>query len=117
VNWTIEFFDNDRGSSPPNDFLLALPKKAQAKLVRALDLLEEYGPTMGEPYVKAIRGKTGLMELRTSLGSDAFRLFFFHAGGRRLVVVHGIRKKSQRTPLRDLETAERRMLEHLGRLR
>ena len=117
MKWAIEFFDTDRGSSPPKDFLLALRGKAQAKLVRALDLLEEYGSTIGEPYVKAIQGKRGLMELRTSLGSDAFRLFFFHSGGRRLVVVHGIRKKSQRTPLRDLETAERRMLEHMRRSR
>jgi phage-related protein len=116
MKWPIDFFENDRGASPPRAFLLALPTKAQAKLLRALELLEDYGPTMGEPYVKAIRGKSGLMELRTSLGSDAFRLFFFHAGGRRLVVVHGIRKKSKRTPLRDLDTAERRMLEHTRRL-
>jgi len=113
--WQVEFFETSRGSSPPRDFLLGLPAKAQAKVARALDLLEEYGPEIGEPYVKAIRGRKNLLELRTSLGSDAFRLFFFHAGERRLIVVHGIRKKSQRIPARDLDTAEERMRTLQGR--
>lgn len=113
--WQVEFLETSRGSSPPRDFLRGLPAKAQAKVARAIDLLEEYGPEIGQPYVKAIRGRRGLMELRTSLGSDAFRLFFFHAGGKRLVVPHGIRKKTQKTPVRDLDTAEQRMRTYLGR--
>jgi phage-related protein len=113
--WQVEFFETSRGSSPPRDFLLGLPSKAQAKVARAIDLLEEFGPDIGEPYVKAIRGRKGILELRVGLGSDAFRLFFYRAGGRRLVVVHGIRKKSQKTPLRDLATAEERMTTQQGR--
>jgi phage-related protein len=115
--WQVEFFETSRGSSPPRDFLLGLPAKAQAKIARAIDLLQEYGPEIGEPYVKAIRGRRGLMELRTRLGSDAFRLFLYRAGERRLVVVHGIRKKSQRTPARELDTAEERMKAQQGRER
>ena len=113
--WQVEFFETSRGSSPPRDFLLGLPAKAQAKVARAIDLLEEYGPEIGEPYVKAVRGRKGLLELRTSLGSDAFRLFFFSAGDKRLVVVHGIQKKSQKTPVRDLDTAAERMRTQQGR--
>jgi len=112
MSWAVEFFETARGSSPPRDFLLRLPAKAQARLARAIDLLAEYGPRIGGPYVKAIRRRRGLWELRTSLGSDAFRLFFFQAGERRLIIVHGIRKKGQRTPNRDLDTAERRMTEY-----
>ena len=113
--WQVEFFETSRGSSPPRDFLLGLPAKAQAKVARAIDLLEEYGPEIGQPYVNAVRGRKGLLELRASLGSDAFRLFFFRAGGTRLVIVHGIRKKSQRTPGRDLDTAEERMRSRQGK--
>jgi len=113
--WQVEFFETSRGSSPPRDFLHGLPAKAQAKVARAIDLLEEYGPEIGQPYVKAIRGRKGLLELRTSLGSDTFRLLFFRAEGKRLVVVHGIRKKSQATPARDLDTAEARMRTRRGR--
>ena len=113
--WKVEFFETSRGSSPPRDFLVGLPAKAQAKLARAIDLLEEYGPGIGEPYVKSVRGRKGLLELRTSLGSDAFRLFFFRAGDTRLMVVHGIRKKSQKMPSRDLDTAVERMRVQQGR--
>ena len=113
--WRVEFFETSRGSSPPKDFLLSLPPKAQAKLARAIDLLVEYGPELGWPYVRAIRGRKRLLELRTSLGSDAYRLFFFRAGAKRLIVVHGIPKKEQRTPARDLDTASERMRTYLGR--
>jgi phage-related protein len=112
--WQVEFFETSRGSSPPRDFLLGLPAKAQAKAARAIDLIEEYGSEIGPPYVNAVRGRKGLLELRASLGSDAFRLFF-RAGGTRLVLVHGIRKKSQRTPVRDLDTAEERMRSRQGK--
>jgi len=115
--WQVELFEASRGSSPPKDFLLSLSPKAQAKLARAIDLLEEYGPELGQPYVKAIRGRKGLLELRTSLASDAYRLFFFRAGDRQLVVVHGIRKKGQKTPARDLDTASQRMRTHVRRRR
>ncbi|MDZ4277705.1 MAG: type II toxin-antitoxin system RelE/ParE family toxin [Dehalococcoidia bacterium] len=111
--WRIEFFETSRGSSPPRDFLRGLPPKAQAKLARAIDLVEEYGPEMGQPYVKAVRGRKGLLELRTSLGSDAFRLFFFRAGKRQLIVAHGFRKKTQKTPAQELDTAQQRMGEYL----
>lgn len=97
--------------------MLRLAPKAQAKLARALDLLEEYGPQIGQPYVKAIAGRKGLWELRVSLGSDTFRLFFFHAGGRLLVIVHGVTKKGQRIPSRDLDVSEQRMATFLRRQR
>jgi len=101
------------GLQPAAGLHLRVGPKAQAKVARTIDLLEELGPEVGPPYVKTIRGRNGLLELRTTLGSDTFRLFFFRAVGRRLVVVHGIRKKSQRTPPRDLDTAEQRMKEYL----
>ena len=113
--WRVEFFEVSRGTSPPYDFLTRLPLKARAKVTRAVELLEQGGPHIGEPYVKALTGRPGLFELRTSHASDAFRLFFFQAGREHIVVVHGIRKKTERTPARDLDTAEQRRAHYLGR--
>jgi phage-related protein len=115
--WRIDFFETARGSSPPREFLLGLPAKAQAKLARAIDLLEQYGPQLGAPYVKRLAASGGLRELRVTLGSDAFRLLFFHAGEGLLVIVHGMRKKGQRLPSHELQTAEARMLQYLNRRR
>jgi len=116
MSWRIEFFETERGTSPPREFLLGLSPKAQAKFARTLDLVAEYWPHIAEPYVRATAGRRGLFEVRTQLGREAYRLFFFTAAAHEcLVMVHGIRKKTERTPARDLETAERRMLVYLER--
>jgi phage-related protein len=113
--WRIEFFEVERGTSPPRDFLTSLPPKAQVKIGRDLLLLIEFGPPMGMPQVRRMSGTTDLYELRTSLGSDDFRMLFFSPAHGHIVVLHGIRKKKERTPLRDIETAEKRRAAWLGR--
>ena len=112
--WRVEFFRTARGTSPASEFIEGLPRKAASKVVRDLELLEEYGTRLGQPYVAPLVGVAGMFELRTSFGSDDFRMFFFRAG-ERFIVVHGIRKKTQRTPARDIEMAERRRAVWLGR--
>ena len=115
MSWRVEFYEVERGTSPPHDFLASLPPKPQAKVLRVLSLLELHGPALSEPYVKHLTGWPGLLELRTSLGSDAFRMFFFFATEDLAVVVHGIRKKTERTPARDLRTAGGRRKDYMRR--
>jgi phage-related protein len=109
--WRIEFFEVERGTSPPRDFLTRLPPRAHRDLL----LLNEFGPPMGMPQVRRMSGTTDLYELRTSLGSDDFRMLFFSPAHDHIVVLHGIRKKKERTPLRDIETAEKRRAAWLRR--
>lgn len=113
--WRIEFYEVERGTSPPREFLANLPPKPQAKLLRVIGLLEKHGQSLSEPYVKRLTGWPGLLELRTSVGSDAFRLFFFFAEPDLAVVLHGIRKKTDRTPTRDLNTADARRADYMRR--
>ena len=115
MSWRVEFYEVERGTSPPRDFLASLPLRPRAKLARVLNLLETHGPALTEPYVKRLTGWPGLLELRTSVGSDAFRLFFFFAAEELAVVVHGMRKKTERTPARDLSTADARRKDYLRR--
>lgn len=115
MTWRIEFYAVERGTSPPQDFVRDLPLKLRAKLAVALNLLESFGPHLGEKYVKKMVGAAGVYELRASQGSDAVRLFFFLPRAEHVVILHGIRKKTQRTPERDLETAIRRRIEYLRR--
>ncbi len=113
--WRIEFYHVSRGTSPPQDFVRALPDKLRAKLSVALNLLENFGPHIGEQYVKKMAGVTNIYDLRASQGSDAVRLFFFLPAPDHVVILHGIRKKTQRTPGRDLATTSSRRLEYLRR--
>ncbi len=54
-------------------------------------------------------------ELRTKLGGDIYRTFYFARTGKKFVLVHAIQKKSRKTPKKELEMAEERMNDYLER--
>jgi len=86
-----------------------MPPHQQAALLRALDRLRDYGVLLKYPHVEQIEGD--LWELR----ADAGRLFYCAYTGRRFIILHGFRKKSQKTPRREIETARRRWADFLER--
>lgn len=67
------------------------------------------GPNLGEPHTKAFGD--GLFELRLKGAEGIARVFFCTLVGKRIVMLHSFIKKSDRTPLRERETAETRMKE------
>jgi len=69
----------------------------------------------GRPLVGRLNG--GLCEVRTTFDKNEYRVFFYvereqvvvvHAT---MVLVHGIHKKTQKTPPADIALAQRRMKE------
>lgn len=52
-----------------------------------------------------------MYEVRSHLTNRIARVFFT-VSGRNMVLLHGLIKKSRRTPKKDLELAARRMKEH-----
>ena len=60
-----------------------------------------------EPLVRHVEGK--VWELREESGTNIYRLLYFFYTGRRIVLLHGFAKKTQRLPRRELETALRRL--------
>jgi phage-related protein len=61
---------------------------------------------MREPHVKHLKGR--LWEMRMTGRDGIARALYVTASGRRVVVVHVFQKKTQKTPKRVLELAERR---------
>ena len=61
-----------------------------------IDLLEEHGVHLGEPYTRQLQGK--LRELRFYLGQDRARVSYYIAGGRRIILLTVFRKTKQREP-------------------
>lgn len=101
--WSVEFYRDIRGRSPVLEFINQLPVKERAKVYYVLRLLREFGTDLQMPHARPVSGHRGLWELRAS----AERLFYFAHTGRRLVVLHGFRKRGQRTPAREIAMAER----------
>ncbi|MSP41248.1 MAG: type II toxin-antitoxin system RelE/ParE family toxin [Deltaproteobacteria bacterium] len=114
-SWEIEYYETAGGSIPVAEFVDELAQPAQAKFLRSLELLEQYGLLLREPWVKNIQGVAKLRELRFSSFGGIYRVFFFPISGRKLVLLHGFKKKSQETPKRELKTAEARMKDYVHR--
>ena len=65
-----------------------------------------------EPPVKKIEGD--IWELRRESRGNTYRIFYFFFTGRKIVLLHAIQKKTERTPRREIELAQRR-LDHFVR--
>jgi len=115
VNWTVEYYRDSKGNEPVADFIDALPNETQAKVFRIIDLLGEYGALLKEPYTRQVRGK--IRELRLKDRQGAIRILYFTYTGRRFILLHGFIKKTEKTPLREIEIAEKRMSDFIQRQR
>ena len=113
VGWSVIYYQKSNGEVPVLDFLLSLNTKLRAKAFSELELLQKHGPSLREPYVKAIKGDLykGLYELRIRFSSDISRIFYFSAMNQTYVLLHGFIKKSEETPKRELERAKRYMMD------
>ena len=67
------------------DWLEALDSQRWAQAMFHLDLLEERGALLGEPYTRQLAGK--LRELRFYCGGQRKRISYWIAPGRRIVML------------------------------
>ena len=66
-----------------------------------------------EPYTKQIKDK--IREIRIKDKRGAIRVLYFTFTGRRFILLHGFAKKSDKTPEKEIEIAEKRMTDFLQR--
>ena len=109
----VEFYSTADGGEPVAAFLDSLPPKHKAKAFHEIELLEEFGNALKEPYVKHITGE--IWELRIRFSSDISRIFYFTWRAETIVLLHGFVKKTQKTPRREIETAQKRMEDYKRR--
>ena len=58
-------------------------------------------------YFRKIKNSTGLYEIRVEVGSNIFRVFSFFDKGKLIILINGFQKKSQKTPKKEIEKAEK----------
>ena len=114
----IEFYETEDGKCPIWDFLEALRLKAptnkdariqhkQASLY--IELLQQNGTHMNAEITKHL--DDGIWELRP--GNN--RVFYFFYQNDTYVLLHQFRKKSQKTPKREIEKAKTERNDYLRR--
>jgi len=59
-----------------------------------------------ENYLRNIKNSTGIYEIRVQVGNNIFRIFCFFDIDNIVVIGHGFKKKSQKTPKQQIEKAE-----------
>lgn len=104
MNWTITY-----SSDSVQEEILAMPAGFLGRYLRYADRMEVYGPDLGMPHTRAMGD--GLFELRLKAGEGIARVLYCTMVGRKIVMLHQFIKKTDKTPLKELETARRRMKE------
>ena len=113
MDWTVEYYRDSKDKEPVAEFIDALSNETRAKVFRTIKLLKNYGVLLKEPYTRQVRGKIRELRIRDSAG--AVRIFYFTFTGRRIILLHGFIKKTEKTPLSEIETAEKRMNDFIDR--
>ena len=80
-----------------------LPKPQRAEVDAILEDLNDFGLKAPLVSMRQIQGK--LWELRTS----KIRIFYVMVGSNTMVLLHAYKKRSQKAPRHEIETALRRM--------
>jgi phage-related protein len=112
--WSIVFYQSGAGRSPVEEYLETLDVGSKAKVARTIDLLEEFGISLGMPYARYLEKQ--LWELRIRHGKNRYRIIYFLATNETFILLHGLTKKTGPVPRGDLETARNRRDDYLLRM-
>ena len=110
MNWRVVLYKDNEGNEPVKDFVLEQPDGAIGEILHVFDLLYRFDISLGQPYVEKVEGK--IWALRIKHSSDYYRIFYFAFAGRKFILLHAIKKKSDRLSKRDIAIAIDRMSDH-----
>lgn len=74
-HFKAEFYRIKDGKKPAKEFMLSQDPKMKAKLFELVNLLEQYGNQLREPYSKSLGD--GIFEIRAKVGTDITRVLYF----------------------------------------
>jgi phage-related protein len=102
---SVAFFRTETGREPVREWLKSLPRQNRRIIGEDIKTVQ-FGWPLGMPLVRKL--DKGLWEIRVRL-PDGIARILFTTGERRMVLLHGFIKKSQKTPREDLELAKTRL--------
>ena len=78
-----------------------------------LNLLELHNINLREPIVKYF--EDGIFELRTQVGNNITKIFYFFYVGKKIILTNGFVKKTQKTPRKQIDLAIEYKKDYLSR--
>lgn len=101
----IKFYKDEAGRIPVREFLDSLDIKMRQKMLRSIQALQDMGVSLRMPLSESLND--GIFELRAKVGTNISRVMYFFVIGNQAVLTHGFIKKTQKTPLREIERAKK----------
>jgi phage-related protein len=99
-----------------DEFFETLTDKVKDKIDEVLFMITilERVPTK---FFKSIEGVKGLFEIRIEYESNIYRIFCCFDKGNLVVLFNGFQKKTQKTPTKELNRAEKIMMEYFKEIK
>jgi len=116
--FSVYFYANKQGKQPVKEYIQSLEEQSETnkdcrirvrKIFEHIEILKLYGTRAGLPYVKHINND--LWELRPT--SD--RIIFFYWKDNKFILLHHFQKKTNKTPIKEINQAIRNMNDFLER--
>jgi phage-related protein len=101
------FFETESGNQPVRDFILERTREDRKDIGSDIFTVQKKFP-LGLPLVEKL--DTDLWEVRSHIPDGICRIFFT-IYQETMVLLHGFVKKSQKIPLKEMETAKKRLAE------
>ncbi len=112
MEFTVAFYEKADGTRPAAEFLSSLEPKMRAKMLRTIQMLQNLGFDLREPYSKPLGD--GIFELRAQVGNNISRVLYFFIVGQRVILTNGFIKKTQKTPEKEIELAKKYRSDYLN---
>jgi phage-related protein len=93
------------------DFYLSLELKDQEKIEYVFAIIKNL-QWIPKKFFRHIEGTDGLFEIKVASGNFIFRIFCFFDSGTLVILLNGFKKKSQKTPKKEMELALKLMKEY-----
>jgi phage-related protein len=105
--FNVAFFETASGKQPVREFIKKLSKEDQKKVGADIRVVQDSFP-LGLPLVRKL--KPELWEIR-SLIKDGISRVFFTFFDKKIILLHAIVKKMQKTPMKEIDVAIERLKE------
>ena len=112
--FVVYHYQTPEGKRPVHEFLFSLDHNEREKMFRLITYLAEYGLFGVKNHCRKLTG-TLFWELRV-LGKHNLRVIFIPIPNDSFLLLHGFAKKTQKTPIKEIETVLTRYQNYLNSL-
>lgn len=101
----VVFYRSENNQEPVREWLKSLPQEDKKTIGEAIKTVQ-FGYPIGMPLVKKM--SANLWEVRVSLDNRIARVLFT-INNQTMILLHGFIKKTQKTPIQELDIAKNRL--------